>query len=99
MKTEFEEFWSFIFYSNYLAWDHKDLIRFWYLNNNRLEKIKLNQIYEKRDGLLEIIRDDEMVEIPIYRIYAITYEDTIVMNRTRGYQGKADMKIDVKDWL
>ena len=100
MKTDFEELWSYIYHSGHMEWQHRELIRLWYLNNNKLEKIELSQILGKRNNLLEILRGDEseIVEIPVYRIYAVTYEDTIIMNRTKGYQGTADMTIDVEDW-
>ena len=97
-KTEFEELWSKIRYTETYE---KDKILLWYTHNGKLKDTdywEVDQLKQISKTLLNIGRYNEggnyeSVEIPTRNIYVITYKYNIIFDRRDGYKGNADLTL------
>ena len=94
MKTAFEELFSLIMFTD--KYDGS-LITFWYLGDHKLQPLFVVDIIEKVNKGFNInsYKDGEyeLIWIPIQNIYVVTYNNTYLLDRRAGYQGKHNMDL------
>jgi len=98
-KTEFEELYSEIIHTDHY---NKTLVKFMYLNDEGLSVFRPDEILKYEDKMFTIDngdRNNNMIEIPTYRIYVVLYNQQVILNRIRGYNGKIDLQSVLDEYL
>lgn len=99
-KTEFEELWSKIKYTDIFD---NDKIRLYYENETGLTKIRLGKIIKKEGTMFTVHQDEtfprgkiheEFVEIPEHRFWVVVYDGKIIFDRRKNYQGKKELIVE-----
>ncbi len=93
-KTEFEELWSEIKYTDRYDTDE---IYFYFEDQEGLLELPYCDVVKRNGKWLTInknLNDDyELAEIPEHIIWVVMYEDSIIFDRRKNYQGKKDLSL------